>query len=308
MTDRWTKENMPDLTGKVAIVTGANSGIGFETAKGLAEKGAKVVLACRNLGKAASAANSIRRVVRDARLEIIRLDLADLDSVQAFCETFQMNYDRLDILVNNAGVMTPPHTKTGDGFELQFGANHLGHFALTGRLLDTILSTPEVRIVNVSSMAHRMGSGTIEFDNLNAEKGYEASAAYAQSKLANLLFTLGLNQHFSEFNADGIAVTSHPGWTVTGLQRGLLHGISRVIAQSPAMGALPSLYAASAPDVEPNDYYGPSSLRETRGYPKKVDKSAAAKDPQLAKKLWRVSEEMTAVHYDWDRANSLVAV
>ena len=308
MTDHWTKENMPDLTGKVAIVTGANSGIGYETAKGLAERGANVVLACRNLDKATIAANSIRRDVSNARLEIIRLDLADLDSVHEFSKTFQMNYDRLDILVNNAGVMTPPHTKTSDGFELQFGANHLGHFALTGHLLDTILSTSGARIINVSSISHRMGNGTIAFDNLNAEKGYEASAAYSQSKLANLLFTLELNQHFSEFNADAIAVASHPGWTATGLTRGLIHGISRVFAQSPAMGALPSLYAASAPNVQPNDYYGPSSLKETRGYPKKADKSVEAKDPQLAEQLWQVSEEMTAVHYDWNRANSLVAV
>ncbi len=299
---------MPDLTGKVAIVTGANSGIGYETAKGLAEKGAHVVLACRNIEKATIAANSIRGDVRDARLEIIRLDLADLTSVQEFAETFQLNHDRLDILVNNAGVMTPPFTKTKDGFELQFGANHLGHFALTGHLLNTILSTSGARIVNVSSINHRMGSGTIAFDNLNAEKGYKASAAYAQSKLANLLFTLALNQHFSEFDADAIAVASHPGWTVTGLTRGLIHGITRIFAQSSAMGALPSLYAASAPDVEPNDYYGPSRLKETRGYPKKVDKSDAAKDPQLAEQLWQVSEEMTAVHYDWKLTNSPVAV
>jgi len=299
MSQKWTQPDIPDLAGRVAIVTGANSGIGYETAKALAQKGATVVMACRNLGKAYAAADNIRRNVADAQLEIIWLDLTDLALVREFATQFQAGHDRLDMLINKAGVMIPPFTETIDGFELQFGANHLGHFALTGHLLDTILSTPSARIVNVSSGAHRMGRGTIDFDNLNAEKGYRASGAYAQSNLSNLLFTLELNQHFIESNADSMAVAAHPGWTVTGLQRGFMLAISHVLGQSPQMGALPSLYAATAPVVQPNDYYGPGSYMELRGYPKKVDSSAAAKDAELARKLWAVSEELTAVSYNW---------
>ena len=300
MNNNWTAQEMPNLTSRVTIVTGANSGIGYETAKALAAKGATVIMACRNLDKADAAGNRIRQDVPAATLDIIHLDLADLASVAAFAVGFQARYGRLDILVNNAGIMIPPFTQTKDGFEVQFGANHLGHFALTGHLLNLILSTPEARVVNVSSSAHRMGSGTIDFDNLNAEKGYRAAAAYAQSKLANLLFTLALNEKFEQVEASAMAASAHPGWTVTGLQKGLMHGLSRIIGQSPPMGALPSLYAAVAPDVQPNDYYGPSSLLfEMRGFPKKVDMIATAKDTELAQRLWQVSEEMTGVYYQW---------
>lgn len=303
MSQKWTASDIPEQTGKVAIVTGANSGIGYETAKALAAKGATVILACRNLEKAAVAQENIQQTVNNAQLEVMQIDLADLQSVHDFAETFKKKYDRLDILVNNAGIMAPPFTQTKDGFEVQFGANHLGHFALTGLLLDTILATAQARVVNVSSSMHRMGSGTINFDNLNAEKGYNASGAYSQSKLANLLFTLELNRRFSEIKAGVIAVASHPGWTVTGLQKGAgMHSISRVIGQSPPMGALPTLYAATAPDMQPNDYIGPNSfLMEMRGYPKKVGRSKAAQDVELAEKLWDVSEEMTAVSYNWSQ-------
>ena len=254
MSKHWTTKNIPDLTDKVAIVTGANSGIGYETAKALAKKGATVVMACRNLDKANQAAEEIRLGDKHANLDIIQLDLANLASVQSFSETFKSRYASLDLLINNAGVMIPPFTRTLDGFELQFGANHLGHFALTGLLLGRLLETPKARIVNVSSGAHRMSSGTINFDNLNAEQDYSASGAYAQSKLANILFTLELNRYFEEIGSDVIAAASHPGWTVTGLQKGFLHGISRVIGQQPAMGALPTLRVAIAADVQPNDY------------------------------------------------------
>ena len=299
MQTQWTTANIPDQTGKVAIVTGANSGIGYETAKALTEKGAVVIMACRNMEKATAAKKNIELDVHNAQLEIIQLDLADLQSVQNFATTFKAKYDRLDLLINNAGIMIPPYTKTKEGFEVQFGANHLGHFALTGHLLEVILGTPKARIVTVSSNMHRMGSGTIDFENLNAEKGYKASAAYSQSKLANLLFTLELNRRLSAIKADVIAVASHPGWTLTSLQKGLMHSISRVIGQSPPMGALPSLYAATAPGVQANDYIGPNSLlMEIRGYPKKVGRSSAAKDGALAKKLWDVSEALTAVSYN----------
>ncbi len=299
MSNKWTTADIPDLTSKVIIVTGANSGIGYETAKALAEKGATVVMACRNLDKASAAEKSIRQDVNAALLEIMQLDLADLASVHQFAAAYKTKYDRLDVLVNNAGIMIPPFTQTKDGFEVQFGANHLGHFALTGLLLDTLLATPQARVINVSSSAHRMGSGTIDFDNLNAEKGYKASGAYAQSKLANLLFTLELNRRFVEIGSDVLAAAAHPGWTVTGLQKGFVHGISRVIGQKPAMGALPTLRAAVDPAVQRNDYYGPGGMMEMRGYPKQVDKSDAAKDADLARQLWDVSEQLTGVHYNW---------
>ena len=299
MTEKWTTDNIPDLTGKVAIVTGANSGIGFETTKGLAAKGAEVVLACRNLEKANLATKEIHSMVRKAKLEIIQLDLADLASVRRFADTFKSKYQSLDLLINNAGIMIPPFTKTADGFEVQFGANHLGHFALTGLLLDVILATPNARIVNVSSSAHRMGTGTIDFDNLNAEKGYHPANAYAQSKLANLLFTLELNRKLVEISSNVIATAAHPGWTVTGLQRGFLHTVSEWIGQKPEIGALPTLQAALDPDAQRNDYFGPGGFLEMRGYPQRVKTSDAAKDTDLAKRLWNVSEELTGVNYTW---------
>lgn len=299
MTEKWTTDDIPDLIGKVAIVTGANSGIGFETAKALTEKGAEVVLACRNLGKATIAEKEIRSMVRKAKLEVSELDLADLVSVKKFAQTFKSKYQALDLLINNAGIMIPPFTKTEDGFEVQFGANHLGHFALTGLLLDVILSTPKARIVNVSSSAHRMGSGTIDFNNLHAEKGYNPAGAYAQSKLANLLFTVELNRHLEELGSDVIATAAHPGWTVTGLQKGFLHAVSEVVGQRPYMGALPILRAAIDAEARRNDYFGPAGFMEMRGYPQKVETSEAAKDADLAKRLWDVSDELTGISYDW---------
>lgn len=297
MSNHWTFENIPDQSGRVAIVTGANSGIGYETAKALAAKGAAVIMACRNRDKAFRASENIRHDLPQANLQIIHIDLADLGTVQDFSQAFKVRYDRLDLLINNAGVMMPPYTLTKDGFELQFGANHLGHFALTGQLLDIILGTPRARIVNVSSSMHRRG--TIDFDNLNAEMSYSPQGAYSQSKLANLLFTLQLNKHLAGTGADAMAVSAHPGWTVTGLQRGFLQVVSRVIGQSPPMGALPTLRAAVDKDVQPDDYYGPEGFMEMRGYPVKVGSIPAAKDPACAQKLWQVSEQMTAVSYDW---------
>jgi NAD(P)-dependent dehydrogenase (short-subunit alcohol dehydrogenase family) len=298
MNEKWTTQNIPDLTGRVAVVTGANSGIGYETAKTLAEKGAVVAMACRNPEKANNAANAIRVNVKNANLEIMELDLANLASVRNFVEAFKSKHTQLDLLINNAGIMIPPFTKTADGFEVQFGANHLGHFALTGLLLETLLRTPNARIVNVSSGAHRMGTGTINFENLNAEQGYNPSSAYAQSKLANLLFTLELNRHLTEIGSDVIVTAAHPGWTATGLQRGFLHTVSEWIGQKPDMGALPTLQAATDPKAKRNDYFGPDGFMEMRGYPKKVETSDAAKNADLAKRLWSVSEELTGIHYN----------
>ena len=293
----WTTDQIPTQENNIAIVTGANSGIGFETAKALAAKGATVILACRNLEKANQAVENIRKVIPNANLEIIQLDLSDLASVKSFSDTFKSKYARLDLLINNAGIMTPPFSKTKDGFESQFGSNHLGHFALTNRLLEPLRATPKARVVNVSSSAHKMAKGTIDFENLNAEKGYVPWSAYAQSKLANLLFTLELNQYFKLNKIDAISSAAHPGWTVTGLQKGFMNFISQLLGQQTAMGALPTLYAATSGDTQANDYIGPEGIMEMRGYPKKVVTSAAARDATLAKKLWQVSEELTGVRY-----------
>ena len=298
----WTAEHIPDQTGRTAIVTGANSGIGFETAQALAAKGAAVVMACRNLSKAAAAAEAIREAVPGAKLEILELDLADLASVRSFAEAFSRTYDTLDLLINNAGVMVPPFSKTKDGFELQFGANHLGHFALTGLLLDRLTATPGARVVNVSSGAHRFGK--MDFDNLQSEKGYKPWQAYGRSKLANLLFTLELQKHLTARGADTLAVAAHPGGTKTNLQNnmsGLLRPLMNMMMQEQAMGALPTLYAATAPDMKGNDYIGPDGFQEMRGYPVRVGRSDEAKDPNLARRLWEVSEKLSGVRYGVDR-------
>lgn len=299
MSTPWTVQNVPGMTGKTVLITGANSGIGFEAAKVFAAKGAQVVMACRNLEKAMRAADEIRSGQKNAQLDVMTLDLASLASVRQFAAAFVARYSKLDLLINNAGVMVPPFTRTAEGFEVQFGANHLGHFALTGLLLETLLATPGARVVNISSGMHRRGTGTIDFDNLNAEKGYHPANAYAQSKLANLLFTFELNRRLVEAGSGLISVAAHPGWTLTGLQKGLIHTISEWIGQKPEMGALPTLRAAVDPQVSRNDYFGPDSWMELRGYPKKVETSDAAKDPALAKRLWEVSENLSGVRYSF---------
>ncbi len=294
---KWTAQDIPSQKGRIAVVTGANSGIGYETARVLAARGATVVMACRSAEKANAAAANIRQSVPDAALEIMALDLADLSSVQAFAEAFAAKHDTLDLLINNAGVMVPPFTKTRDGFEVQFGANHLGHFALTGRLLPLLLHTPGARIVTVSSGVHRMGR--IAWDNLQAERGYRPWAAYGQSKLANLLFILELSNLLKQAGSDVIAVAAHPGYTATNLQ-GEAWGpqlTNRLIAQRVENGALPTLRAATDPEAKTNDFYGPDGLFEMRGYPKRVDRSDAAKDAAVARQLWEVSEKLTGVKY-----------
>lgn len=301
----WSTADIPLQTNRVAIITGANSGIGLETAKALAVKGADVVMACRNLHKADLAADGIRAEVPGAKLTVMKLDLADLKSVHAFAEAFSNEFDKLELLINNAGVMVPPFSKTEDGFELQFGANHLGHFALTGLLMPHIRTTPGARVVSVSSSAHRMGK--LEFDNLQAEKGYKAWAAYGQSKLANLLFMRQLNVYFTQEKIDALAAAAHPGWTGTNLQSnaGAFRFLNPIVGQKPVMGALPTLYAATAPDVRPNDYYGPDGFQEMRGHPEKVSMTQDAQNMASAEKLWNVSEKLTGVHYGTENAVSV---
>jgi NAD(P)-dependent dehydrogenase (short-subunit alcohol dehydrogenase family) len=305
MSENWTTENIPDLNGKVAIVTGANSGIGYYTAVAFAEKGATVILACRNLEKSQAALDQLKAEVPGADVELMQLDLASLDTVRRFAEAFQAKYDRLDLLVNNAGIMMVPYGKTEDGFERQFGTNHLGHFALTGLLLDRILATPGARVVNVSSTGHRIGR--MDFDDLMYEHGvgYSSSSAYGRSKLANLLFTYELQRRFEAAGADAMATAAHPGGANTNLQDEIgerwyvrpFVPLMRLMMQSANMGALPTIRAAVDPDAEGGQYYGPGGIMEQRGYPVLVQSSGASHNHADAQRLWKVSEELTGVSF-----------
>ena len=294
---KWTEDNIPDQSGKVIIVTGATSGIGYETARALAQKGASVVLAVRNMDAGSSAVERIKKETPTAKCEAMHLDLSSLRSVRTFAETFRKRQQKLDVLINNAGVMVPPYSKTDDGFELQFGVNHLGHFALTGLLLDMVLATPDSRIVTVSSMAHRYGD--ITFDDLNREADYKPMPTYGQSKLANLLFTYELQRKLDGKDTRTMAVAAHPGWTATDLQRhsGLINFFNRFFAQTPREGAWPTLYAATGNDVKGADYYGPDGFYEMRGHPKRVRSNDKSQDEAVASRLWNVSEELTGVTF-----------
>jgi NAD(P)-dependent dehydrogenase (short-subunit alcohol dehydrogenase family) len=296
-TQNWTPEQLSDQTGRVAIVTGANSGIGFETARVLAEKGATVVMACRNLEKASPKADEIRRAHPEASVEVMELDLSDLESIHRFVGAFRARHSHLDLLINNAGIMVPPYGTTAQGFETQFGVNHLGHFALTGLLLDLIVQTPGSRIVTISSVAHQLGK--IQFSDLNWEKGYKAQSAYGQSKLANLLFTYELQRRLAAAGKDTLAVAAHPGWTETNLQEHAkgVKFLNRFFGQEPLMGALPTLYAATGSDVNGAEYYGPSGFMEMNGPPKRVKSNRRSRDQNVAERLWSVSEELTGVRF-----------
>jgi NAD(P)-dependent dehydrogenase (short-subunit alcohol dehydrogenase family) len=295
---RWTEVNIPDQTGKVAIVTGANSGIGYEMARALAAKGATVILACRSMDKGNAALEQLKKAHPNANAELMQLDLADLSSVRSFAEKFLAQHDQLHILINNAGVMMiPGRQETADGFEMQFGTNHLGHFALTGLLIETILRTSGARVVTVSSGAHTMGK--VEFDNLNAEKSYSRTRVYGLSKLANLLFTYELQRKFEAAGAEAIATASHPGWTATNLQQhsGLFRLLNPIMAMKPPQGALPTLYAAVDTVVNGGEYFGPDGLGGMRGYPKKIKSNDRSYDEAVAAKLWTESVKLTGEAY-----------
>ena len=290
----WSAADIPSQAGRTAVVTGANSGIGWYTALELARAGASVTLACRNAGKAAKAAAGIREQVPDAKLDIIALDLSSLQSVNAAARTVLEAHPQIDLLINNAGVMAPPLTKTEDGFELQFGTNHLGHFALTGLLFEAL--TEDARIVNVSSNAHKMGK--LDFDNLAAEKGYSKWGAYGQSKIANLLFTFELTRRLEKAGSKVRATAAHPGWSATNLADATAFDtMTTIFAQSGAAGALPTLRAAVDPESAPGAYYGPGGLGGWRGAPKLVKTSKRARDEETASRLWTVSESLTGVAY-----------
>jgi NAD(P)-dependent dehydrogenase (short-subunit alcohol dehydrogenase family) len=303
----WTADDMPDLSGKTIVVTGGNSGIGYEAALAFARKRAEVILACRDLGKARTAAAQITSSASGAKVEVMELDLSNLASVRGFSDAYHLQHQALHVLCNNAGVMAIPYRQTVDGFEMQFGTNHLGHFALTGLLLDRLIATDGARVVNVASGAHRMGK--IRFDDLQWKNGYRKWMAYGQSKLANLLFTLELQRKIDAAGKKLLAVACHPGYAATNLQAmgprmsgsSMLESIfsvaNNVFAQSAAMGALPTEYAAVAPDVHGADYIGPDGMAEMWGNPAHVGRSAAAQDAAAAARLWEVSEQLTNVHY-----------
>jgi NAD(P)-dependent dehydrogenase (short-subunit alcohol dehydrogenase family) len=301
---KWTASDIPDQTGRVAVVTGANTGLGYETAAALAEHGARVVLAVRNLDKGKDAAARITANGPRGEVALQELDLTSLESIRAAAEQLRSEYDRIDLLINNAGVMWTPRSTTKDGFELQFGTNHLGHFAFTGLLLDRLLPVAGSRVVTVSSVGHRIRAD-IHFDDLQWERGYSRVGAYGQSKLANLMFTYELQRRLAPHGTT-IAAAAHPGGSRTELTRNLpplLTGVASVLEplfQGPDMGALPTLRAATDPGVLGGQYYGPDGFGEQRGYPKVVASSEKSHDVDAQKRLWAVSEELTGVVYPVD--------
>ena len=304
--DRWTAADVPDQRGRTAVLTGAGAGVGLETARELARHGATVILACRDVGKAGRAADQLRAGSGPASVRVVHLDLASLASVREAASEIRSICPRLDLLINNAGVMTPPYQRTEDGFELTFATNHLGHFALTGLVLDRLLATPGARIVTVSSVAH--ARGVMNFDDLQFERGYQASPAYAQSKLANLLFAYELQARLEAAGAPVISLAAHPGVVRTGLWQHS-SGLERVLisprlrllnfrmVQDSAAGALPSLRAATDPAARGGEYYGPSGRREFTGSPVRVESSSRSHDAAAQRRLWEVSEHLTGVTY-----------
>ncbi|PKL88886.1 MAG: short-chain dehydrogenase [Ignavibacteriae bacterium HGW-Ignavibacteriae-2] len=296
--NKWDSNNIPDQRGKVIILTGSSSGIGFEAARVLASKNATIIIAVRNMEKGNAAANKIRAQHNNSDIQVMELDLASLESVRVFASRFKEKYEKLDILINNAGVMIPPYSKTDDGFELQFGTNHLGHFALTGLLMEFLNKSNEARIVNVSSAAHKYGK--IDFADLNWEKRkYKPISAYGDSKIANLYFTYELKRKLEKSKSNVKVTAAHPGWTATDLQRhsSIFEFLNKFFAMQIWQGALPTLKAAFDNEAQSGDYYGPDGWQEWRGYPQKVESNKLSHDKIIAEKLWDVSEKMTGVKY-----------
>ncbi len=305
----WTVKDIPNQTDRVAIVTGANSGLGYQSSLALAKKGATVVMACRNQKQGQQALDQIKQQVPNARLELASLDLSDLATIHTFATGFKSRHDKLDVLLNNAGIMAIPRGETKDGFEMQLGVNHLGHFALTGLVLENLLNTAHSRVVTTTSLVHAIGR--INFENLQVQRRYTRYGAYAQSKLANLLFAFELQRQLAAIGADVISVAAHPGYANTSLQNtsatasgSLLESLwypigNTIMAQSAEMGALPQLYAATAPEIKGGELYGPLFL--TRGQPRHDWAIPAAYNRAVAQRLWMVSEDLTRVHYNFTK-------
>jgi NAD(P)-dependent dehydrogenase (short-subunit alcohol dehydrogenase family) len=309
MSTEWTEDDIIDQAGRTVVVTGANSGLGFETARALAQKGAHVVMACRNLDKAAAAKELIDETDPMGATELLEMDLGSLDSIRSAAEAFLSSHQRLDVLINNAGIMWTPKGLTVDGFEQQLGVNHLGHYALTGHLLGVLQESGAARVVSISSFGHKPGK--INFDDLQSERKYSPYSAYFQSKLANLLFMRELQRRLVEADSEVISVAAHPGGSDTNLGHESSGGVvgtlfqktrplmDRFFSQSAQQGALPMLLAATGPDVVGGDYYGPSGFMESKGAPVEVGMSKRASDGATARRLWTVSEELTGVTYQW---------
>ena len=291
----WAIDQLPDLSGRVALVTGANSGIGEPTAQALGAAGACVYLACRSEEKARAALARMKQAAPNGQFHFIHLDLADLSSVKACSEQFLEQHSQLDLLINNAGVMIPPYTRTKDGFELQFGTNHLGHFALTTHLIDVITATPKSRVVTVSSMAHRFGR--LRFNDLQRARGYNRWLAYGQSKVANLMFSYELQRRLAAAGHDTLAIAAHPGWARTNLTvfSRMIDGFAPLLAQSARAGAAPTIRAATDPDAPAGSYYGPRWF-EIRGPAVKVGSTRYSRRLDIAERLWSVSQELTGTH------------
>lgn len=301
MSQKWTSADVPDQSGRVAIVTGANSGLGYDTAAVLAGKGAHVVLAVRNLDKGAEAADRIKAASPNAVVALQELDLSSLDSVHKAADELRAAHPRIDLLINNAGVMyVPTRETTKDGFEMQFGTNHLGHFALTGQLLDHMLSVDGSRVVTVSSVGHRV-MARIHFEDPHLTRKYNRVEAYGQSKLANLMFTYELQRRLKLKGAPTVALAAHPGFSDTELMRYLPGWIPefmwKVATQPADKGALPTLRAATDPTATGGQYYGPDGIGEVKGNPKVVASSAQSRNEELRRRLWTMSEELTGVTY-----------
>ena len=305
MNGNWTADKIPVLKGNIAIITGANSGIGYEAAREFARNGAEVIFASRSQAKAEAAMIQIKEEFPDVQLVFIQLDLANLQSVRNFAEEFNSRYNRLDILLNNAGIMLVPYGTTEDGFENTLGINHLGHFALTGLLIEKLTNTPGARIVNISSNAHY--GGELDFSNFMYEngKGYTPMGAYSRSKLSNLLFTYELQRRFEINKLDALALAAHPGISATGLADHFLNqrmiwfirSVMRMMFQSSAMGSLPGIRAAVDQEAKGGQYYGPAGKGEKSGYPIVVDSNEISKNLEYAQKLWEISQELTGVRY-----------
>ena len=302
-SSKWTEASVPSQTGRTAVITGGNTGLGFEVARVLAARGASVVLAVRNLDKGKDAATRISQTTPGADVTVQHLDTASLASVRAAAAELRDRHDKIDLLINNAGVMYTPRGTTADGFELQFGTNHLGQFALTGLLLDRMLPVAGSRIVAISSVGHRIRAA-IHFDDLQWEHSYDRVAAYGQSKLANLMFTYELQRRLAAANASTIAVAAHPGFSITGIGQYMpapmrlgnaLFG--RFVSQRPQIGALAPLRAATDPAAVGGEYYGPDGFRELAGHPVVVQSSAQSHDIDQQQRLWSRSEDLTGVTY-----------
>ncbi len=306
--NNWTSDRIPSQKGKTILITGANSGIGLEAATVLSSKGANIIMAVRTIEKRKEAVIEIKRKNPTAKLELMQLDLSDFDSIRRFSEEFHNKHTQLHSLINNAGVMNPVKRElTKQNFEVQFGTNHLWHFLLTGLLFDIIKNTPKSRIVTQSSAVHKAESmkPDIHFDDLNWERSYDSFQAYAQSKLANLLFTYELDRKLKANHIDTIATAAHPGWTKTNLQGTSGFFVNKVlnnlVAQSVEMGTLPILRAATEEYLVGSEYFGPTKMNELRGYPELVKSSDKSYNKALAERLWQVSEELTNVHFNFNK-------